>query len=165
MRHTALNQAKEASMDTVALARRNLDRRLAPLRGLDLARPPLGWLRAVRDALGMTSYQLAHRLGVNQSTVARLEQGEVRDTASLATLRQAAEALDCRLVYALVPNKPLEEIVRDRAEEVAGRAIGRVDQSMRIENQAVAQEDLAHERRRLAAELMSANPRRLWDEA
>lgn len=151
-------------MDSTALARKNLERRLAPLREMDLARPPNGWLRALRDALGMTSYQLARRLGVNQSSVARLERGEVHDTASLATLRHAAQAMGCRLVYALVPDRPLDDMLRERAEEVAGRVIERVDQSMRLENQGVAEDDLAGERRRLADQLISANPRRLWDE-
>ena len=37
------------------------------------------------------------------------------DPFKLASLRLVAEALDCALVYALIPNKPLEAIVRERA--------------------------------------------------
>ena len=66
-------------------------------------RPPSGWIKAVREALGMTSAYLAKRLGITLSTATRLELSEAEDRITLATLRRAAEALDCELHYALVP--------------------------------------------------------------
>src|SRR6056297_2717580 len=97
-------------------ARRILDNRLTSLRDSDApARPPRGWIRAIREALGMTTSQLAARLGVVQSRVPALEQAEAKKTVTLASLEKAANAMDCRLVYALVPRKPLEELVEERA--------------------------------------------------
>lgn len=153
-------------MDTRALARKHLDRRLSALRLSDIAkRPPHGWLRAVRDALGMSARQAAARMGVAQPTYTRFERSEIEDTITLATLRRAAEALNCTLVYALVSNKPLEETLRDRARKVADAQLGHVHHTMRLEDQAMGSDDLALERERLAEELLRNEPRRLWDEA
>jgi predicted DNA-binding mobile mystery protein A len=147
-----------------ALARKHLDKRLDRLRPTEaFARPPRGWVRAIRDALGMTAEQLAKRLHVSQSRVSALERAEVDDSVTLATLRRAAEALDCTLVYALVPRQPLEKQLMERARAVAAEKLSRVDQTMRLEDQGVSAEELNSERERLAREL-AEHPRRLWDE-
>ena len=147
------------------LARKNLDRRFAKLRPVDQwARPPRGWLRAIREAIGMTAKQMAARLGVSQPRIVALEEDEQRGAVTLETLRRAAEALDCTLVYALVPNKPLEDMVRDRAGKVAAERIANVDHTMRLEKQGISSKELQAERERLAAELLRGNLRRLWDE-
>lgn len=152
-------------MDPKALARKHLDRRLASLRSGDaLTRPPRGWVRAIRDALGMTTRQLAKRMHISQSTVTGLEKGEMHDSVSLRTLRNAAEALNCTLVYALLPNVSLEETVRDRARQMAEGQLARTNHTMSLENQALTARDLATERDRLADELMRGDSTRLWDE-
>ena len=74
-------------------AARALDVHLNPVRSWSATRPPKGWLRAIRDALGMTTRQLAARLGVSQPRVVALEKGEVDETLTLAGLRRAAAAL------------------------------------------------------------------------
>ena len=101
-----------------------------------LARPPRGWVRAVREALGMTAAALAARLGTTAGAVTRLEQSEAADRIRLDTLRRAADALGCDLVYLLVPRRPLNAIVRDRARELAHRQVSAVEQTMRLEDQA-----------------------------
>jgi predicted DNA-binding mobile mystery protein A len=153
-----------SNLNTRALARRNLDRRLAALRKTnDLARPPRGWIRAIREALGMTTAQLAARTGVSQSRIPRIEKGEVADAITLKTLRAIAEGLDCQLVYALVPNDELEKMVRSRVAVVADQQLARTHQTMRLENQALSQRDLDAERARLFREILEGDPRRLWD--
>jgi predicted DNA-binding mobile mystery protein A len=104
------------------------------LRGL--ARPPHGWIRAIREALGMSAAVLAARLGITAGAVTRLEQSEAADRIQLDTLRRAADALGCDLVYLLVPRRPLDVVVRDRARELARRQIAAVEQTMRLEDQA-----------------------------
>jgi predicted DNA-binding mobile mystery protein A len=121
------------------------------------AQPVRGWVRAIREGLGMTSAQLAKRLGVKQPTVVELEHSEARGSIQLATLRRAAEALNCTLVYALIPNQPLEKSVRDRA--LLRRTP--VEHSMLLEDQAVGRE--ASEAG-LEDFIRDMNPRRLWDE-
>jgi predicted DNA-binding mobile mystery protein A len=101
-----------------------------------LARPPRGWVRGVREALGMSAAALAARLGITAGAVTRLEQSEAADRIRLDTLRRAADALGCDLVYLLVPRRPLNAIVRDRARELAHRQVSAVEQTMRLEDQA-----------------------------
>jgi predicted DNA-binding mobile mystery protein A len=67
----------------------------------------------------MTQAQLAKRLRISQPATIQLERSEGRGAITLATLERAARALDCQLVYALVPRKSLESMAAERAEEVA----------------------------------------------
>src|SRR6266704_3655398 len=110
-----------------------------PLR--ELARPARGWIHAVREALGMSAAALAGRLGITAGAVTRLEQSEAADRARLETLRRAADALGCDLVYLLVPRRPLTAVVRDRARELAHLQAVAVEQTMRLEDQATGQPD------------------------
>jgi predicted DNA-binding mobile mystery protein A len=144
---------------------RHLDSRFAILRPLlKTQRPPKGWLRAVRDALGMTTKQFARRLGVSQPRIVELEQSEASGTVTLNTLQRAAEALGCRLVYTLVPEKPLAETVRERAELLARQRQTAVEHTMRLEDQAVKDKRAARELRRQIIDDLLERPARLWDE-
>ena len=105
-----------------------------PLR--TVPRPPRGWVRAVREALGMSAAALAGRMGVTAGAVTRLEQSEAADRIRLDTLRRAADALECDLVYLLVPRRPLTTVVGDRARELAHWQVAAVEQTMRLEGQA-----------------------------
>lgn len=104
------------------------------LRGL--ARPPKGWIRAIREALGMSAAALGGQLGVTPGAVTRLEQSEAADRIQLDTLRRTADALGCDLVYLLVPRRPLTTVVRERARQLAHAQIAAVEQNMRLEDQA-----------------------------
>jgi predicted DNA-binding mobile mystery protein A len=144
---------------------RHLDKRFAALRPLAKgARPPKGWLRAIRDALGMTTAQFGRRLGVSQPRIVELEQSEVSGSVTFHTLQRAAEALGCRLVYALIPEKPLAETVRERAEFVAERQQAAVEHTMRLEDQAVKSKAAGKDLRRQFIEELLRRPARLWDE-
>jgi predicted DNA-binding mobile mystery protein A len=153
-------------MDTRALARKHLERRHAPLRDQhELIRTPRGWIRAVREAHGMTTRQLARRMGKVQSAVVEMEQSEARDSISLSTLRQAAEALDCTLVYALVPNRPIDDLLRVRAADLASQQLARASHTMALENQGLDRAAQDAERERLIDALLRGSPARLWDDA
>src|ERR1039457_1323420 len=99
------------------LRSQQLDRALAPLRSLQLPRPPKGWIRAIREALGISSGDLAERMQTNRSLVVQQEKSEAEHRITLKSLRAYANALDCDLVYAFVPRADtLQELV-DRSEE------------------------------------------------
>ena len=150
-------------MEPRTRARARLDDRLSSLRPTQrYAVPPRGWLRAIRDALGMSGRQLGKRLGITPQSVAELERSETLATIQLKTLRRAAEALDCTLVYALVPNASLAATVEARARKVALRDLARVSHSMALEDQAVRDSDL-EERIRAYIE-QALRGRDLWDE-
>ncbi|MBU0909513.1 MAG: mobile mystery protein A [Proteobacteria bacterium] len=107
--------------------------RLSCLR--DVQRPAKGWLRAIREALGMSGRQFAQRLGVSPPWVTSLEKKELSDSVTIKTMRQAAEALDCVFVYALLPRDSLADIVHRRAEILAGKRLARVSHTMLLEDQ------------------------------
>lgn len=144
---------------------RHLDKRFVALRPLAKSqRPPKGWLRAIRNALGMTTAQYGKRLGVSQPRIVELEQSEVSGSVTLNTLQRAAEALGCRLVYTLVPERPLAETVHERAEVIAARQLGAIEQTMRLEDQAVTNKQVSKELRRQRVEELLRRPARLWDD-
>ena len=123
--------------------RRGLDERLAALKpGEQFRAPPKGWIRALRDALGMSSAQLGKRLGKRSQSVDDWEEAEADGSIKLKTLRQAAEALECKLVYALVPKTTLIETVNTRKRKIAMRALKRVAHTMKLEDQATGDADL-----------------------
>jgi predicted DNA-binding mobile mystery protein A len=142
-----------------------LDKRFEELKSCaQMVRPPRGWIRAIRDALGMTTAQLARRLGVKQPRVVELEQGEVSGSITIRTLERAAEALGCRVIYALVPMRPLTETMRQRATVLADQQLASVEQTMRLEAQAVDDQERREEGRQLLVDNLLRRPKRLWDE-
>lgn len=139
-------------------ARRALDSRLDLLReatrtNTATATPKGGWVRALRQSLGMSAAELGARMGVEETTVLRLERNETAGRVQLDTMRRAAEALDCDLICIPVPRQPLEKTVRQRAEIVARQLLGRVDHSMALEDQRVEDVEAAEQLAQLAAQL------------
>jgi predicted DNA-binding mobile mystery protein A len=126
-----------------------------------LARPPRGWVRAVREALGMSAAVLATRLGTTAGAVTRLEQSEAADRIRVDTLRRAADALGCDLVYLLVPRQPLSAVVRERARDLARRHVAAVEQTMRLEDQAT--DAVSDMEERLTRELLDRGG--LWSDS
>jgi predicted DNA-binding mobile mystery protein A len=142
-------------------SRSRLDERFAAIGSVSqFTPPPRGWIKALREALGMTTAQLAIRMGIKQPTVVNLERSEAKGSIELATLRRAAEALNCTLVYALVPNKTLQTTVRERADEFARRRLEPVEHSMLLEDQNVTERDADG---RIDEILRETNPRLFWD--
>jgi predicted DNA-binding mobile mystery protein A len=150
--------------DQRTTARRQIDKRLAAWRKLG-PRPQKGWITAIRQALGMTQSQLAARLRVSHPAVISLEKNEARGAITLASLERAARALDCELVYALVPRRSLEAAAEERAEEVARRRLRSTAHSMALEDQAVGADETYEHIKRIAKRLLE-QPRSsgLWDD-
>jgi predicted DNA-binding mobile mystery protein A len=119
-----------------ARGRRALDQRLAELRPIHrFIAPPKGWIKAVREALAMSQADLARRLNVTQASVASMERSEGSGKIQLDTLQRVAEAMDCDLVYALVPRSSLEATLRDAARRKLSPHLRAVAQTMRLEDQ------------------------------
>lgn len=142
-----------------------LSLRFAELKPLSNApRPSRGWIRAIREALGMTTRQLAKRLGMQQPSLTELEKSEADGNITLKSLERVAEALGCRLVYALVPVKPLTQTIEERASHVARQKLAAVEQTMRLEDQEVHLSTSQKETERRLVEELLRRPARLWDE-
>lgn len=127
-------------------------------------RPPSGWIKAIREAIGMTKAQLAQRVHLSPSTVNTLERSEARGAITLESLDKLARAMDCRLVYAIVPNgqRSLEQLVRERAELVARRQHSRVSHTMRLEEQGLDERQEKRQLKRIVESLLSGSKRELW---
>ncbi|MCX6380553.1 MAG: mobile mystery protein A [Armatimonadetes bacterium] len=150
---------------TQTLRRRQLDRALTgSVEIRSLQRPARGWIHEIRMALGMSAAQLAARMGTRQSTVAKMERTEEEEGISLQSLRRAAEALDCTLVYAFVPNESLEATLKLQALRRAEQMVGRVERSMALEEQSRDREVVAEEVDELAAEFVRTLSREIWRE-
>ena len=150
-------------MDKIT-ARKALDSKIASLPPLQkMQRPHKGWIRAVKEALGMSSKQLAARLGVSPPRITALEKSEVEETVTLASLRRAAEALDCALVYSFVPKGSFEEVLQTRARRIAAEIIGKVDHTMRLEAQNLQSDKLNEEIENLAAQILREQHKIIWD--
>jgi len=143
-----------------------LDHRFDELRPLSeaAARPSRGWVRAIREALGMTTGQLAKRMTVAQPRIVELEKGEASGNITVQSLERAAEALGCRLVYILVPEKRLTDTLRERASAVADGQLAAVEQTMRLEAQSVTDKKVHHEAKKRLMDELLRKPARLWDE-
>ena len=147
------------------MARKKLDNRLNLLQNVDvLARPPRGWIKAIREALGMTTAQLAKRLGVSQPRILGIEKAESSGTVKLETLERAARALDCRLVYALVPKGSLESMTEDRARTLARKRLRATSHSMALEDQRVDKADEEEHLERLVQKLLNQSGSVLWED-
>lgn len=145
------------------LARRHLDKRFTALGDISkFAAPTKGWMRAIREALGMTAAQLGVRLGARAQSVFDLERSEALGTIQLNSLRKVAEALDCTVVYALVPNTLLSEGVARRARRLAEQELGRIGHTMGLEAQGVQDEDFEDRVERYIKE--SLRDRDLWNQ-
>ncbi|MEX2230222.1 MAG: mobile mystery protein A [Dehalococcoidia bacterium] len=146
-----------------AQARSRLDarfQRLGPL--VTEPRPHKGWIRAIRDALGMSARELAARMQVSQQTIPDLERSELRGTIKLETLQRAADALDCDLVYFLRPRRSLDEAVQTQARRKAIQHLRSVAHHSRLEDQAVTDPETAAQLDDLVVRFVDR--RGLWSE-
>ena len=111
----------------------------------------------------MSSRELAERMGVRQQTIAALERSEQRGAIQLETLGRAASALECDLVYFLLPRRSLDELVAEQARAKASGHLRRVAHHSRLEDQAVTDADAAAQLEDLATQLVDS--RGLWTES
>ena len=102
-------------------------------------------------------------MGVSQSRIPEIERGETSGALRLSTLERAANALDCDLVYALVPRASLDDVVRQQARRTAEARLNAIRHSMRLEDQAVADADTVELIDELADDLIDR--RGLWADA
>ena len=129
-------------------------------------RPPNGWLKAIREALGINTRQLADRLGVQHSSVLRLEKREVQGKATIESLTKAAQAMNCQLIYAIVPQagfNNLNEITDQQANALASYLVKKAEHNMKLESQSISTKEMKKQISQLAFELKAKMDRQLWE--
>lgn len=143
-----------------------LDEQLKALpNGLDVPRRRAGWIKTIRNALGMSTRTLGVRIGVSQPQISKLENSEVDKSITIRSLERVADGLNCELVYFLVPKeKSLAVTIEKQAIRKAVRGVQRINTHMTLEDQNL---DSIAEKRMVDAEVMSLlykQPRDLWDD-
>jgi predicted DNA-binding mobile mystery protein A len=113
----------------------------------------------------MTTPQLARKLGATRQAVVDLERREARGAVTLGALRRAADALDCEVVYALVPRTTLREARAHQAQRQAEQQLRGVAHSMSLEAQGVAAAEHRRQVTERADSLVRTWSRALWDDA
>jgi predicted DNA-binding mobile mystery protein A len=126
-------------------------------------RPMRGWIRAIRDALGMNMRQFAQRLGVSKSRIPRIEQDEITGSLTLKTMNRVADTLDCVFVYGFVPRTSLDKTVRKQASIVAQRRLNRLMHTMNMEAQGLSPQNAKKAFDNMVDEIINT-PSMLWEE-
>jgi len=149
----------------IKLVREQLDATLGHFEPLKTLVPPgRGWIRAIRDAMGMTGSQLANRLNINKQRVSRIEHDEKLGKVKIETLRNVAEAMDCVFVYAFVPRDSLDQAVKWQAKKIAKKRMARSNQMMRLEKQELSDSQKAKAMQTIIDEIVETMPKSLWDQ-
>jgi predicted DNA-binding mobile mystery protein A len=142
-----------------------LDRRFEELRPWlsKATRPPQGWLKAIREGLGLTTRQMAGRMGFSQSRVSKMEAAEAHGEITLKSLEKAASTLGCQVVYVIVPREPLTQTLKQQARKVALQQLEAVSQTMRLEAQELEGSQYRKKLLQQTTEKLLARPSKLWN--
>ena len=146
------------------LIRDQLDTRFKNLRNLtEKSIPETGWIRVIREALGMSAKQLGKRVGLSQPRISRLEIAESEGDLKLSTLRKIAEGLNMKFVYAFVPETSLEEMVQDQAKKIALKRMTKVNHTMGLEEQELSYDEKEKTLGDLTQKILITEPKDFWD--
>ena len=150
----------------MATQKRIIQQKIDQYSHLNEPMPPSGWVKAIRGSLGLSIRQLAERVGVGHSSIAQLEKREPKKKVTLESLEKAAHAMDCKVVYAIVPmnsNHTLDDIIMSRAHVAASLIVQQVSHTMRLEKQGTSEKQIQKEIVRVAHELIESGDPRIWE--
>ena len=129
-----------------------------------VAPPPTGWIKAIRNAIGMSMLQLGKRLSITKKSVQDIERREKDGSISIKALREAARALDMQLIYGFVPNDgSLEALIDRKAKELATQIVQRTSNSMKLEDQENSKQRIEKAIEERATIIKNEMPKTLWD--
>jgi predicted DNA-binding mobile mystery protein A len=126
--------------------------------------PPKGWLNTFRLALKMSLRQLGNRLTISPQSAKEIEEREANGTITLNSLRDAANAMDLKLVYGFVSkHESLEQMIEKRARELATEIVMRTHATMTLEDQQNSKKRIELAITQKTAEIKFEMPKYLWD--
>jgi len=142
-----------------------IDRKLKVFRPLDsVIVPENGWINAVRIALKMSLRQLAERMKITSQSINEIEKREANGTITLKNLKEAAKALDMKLVYGFIPKEEsIEMMIEKRAEEIASEIVLRTSNTMKLEDQENSKSRINQSIKNKVDEITDKMPKYLWD--
>lgn len=146
-------------MNIRVLQIRALDKKTSELKSANNIIPRTsGWIKTVREAIGMTVSQLAARLGVTQPRITKMESNE--DNLKLSTMKKAAEAMNCEFVYYFKPRTTFQNLVDEQAQKKAAEVLKTVNVNMALENQEIAEDEAVKD---FASDLINTKIKQIWD--
>jgi len=146
-------------MDARVLQIRALDKKTSDLKSAkNIVPQSSGWIKTVREAIGMTVSQLAARLGVTQPRITKMESNE--DNLKLSTMKKAAEAMNCEFVYYFKPKTTFQNLVDEQAQKKAAEVLKTVNMNMALENQEIAEDEAVKD---FASDLINTKIKQIWD--
>ena len=129
-----------------------------------VAPPPTGWIKAIRNAIGMSMLQLGNRLSITKQSVQDMERREKDGSITIKALREAARALDMQLVYGFVPNDgSLELLIERKAKKLATQIVMRTSNTMKLEDQENTKQRIEKAIQERTTIIKTEMPKTLWD--
>jgi predicted DNA-binding mobile mystery protein A len=126
--------------------------------------PPIGWIKAIRNGIGMSMEQLGKKLSITKQGVMDIEKREKEGAITIKSMQEIAKAMDMKLVYGFVPNAgSLEQMIETRAIELATKIVERTSNTMKLEDQANSKERIEKAIKERASEIINNTPKILWD--
>lgn len=126
--------------------------------------PSSGWVKSIRTSLKMSLRQLGNRMNISPQGIGDMEKREANGTITINTLRDLARGLDMKLVYGFLPNKgSIEEMIEQRANEIAREIVGRTHVTMTLEDQQNSKERIEKAIKQKTEEIKYEMPKYLWD--
>lgn len=146
-------------MDNKKILRRSYQKKFDTLKKVVIEKPPQGWLKTIREFLGMTTTQLAKKLEISQPRIIALEKNE--RNIKISTMERIADVLNCDFFYAFIPRENIDDIIYNQAKKKAQKILEKVNKNMSLENQLANTDDLLND---ITQELLNGNITRIWDE-
>ena len=140
---------------------KQIQKELAGLAGL--SRPQTGWVKTIRETLGMNTRQLGERCGVSSERIIKIESDEIEGRTTVATLEKLAKAMNCKFVYGFVPNSKMIEFIEKTASDKARIQLMQTSHHMALENQEVSKESMKDQIDILKGEILRNNIKHVWD--
>ena len=142
-----------------------LNEKLDKLTGMNYVNvPPIGWIKAIRNGIGMSMEQLGKKLSITKQAVMGIEKREKEGAITIKSMREIAKAMDMQFVYGFVPKEgSLEQMIEKRALEIAKIIVQRTSSTMKLEDQANSKVRIEKAIKERAAEIINKTPKILWD--
>lgn len=126
--------------------------------------PPIGWIKAIRNGIGMSMEQLGKKLSITKQAVMDIEKREKEGAITLKAMQELAKAMDMQFVYGFFPNAgSLDQMIEKRALEIAKTIVQRTSSTMKLEDQENSKARIEKAIKERAAEIINKTPKILWD--
>jgi predicted DNA-binding mobile mystery protein A len=126
--------------------------------------PSTGWIKAIRNTLGMSLQQLGNKLSITKQSAQDIERREKEGSITIKALKEVANAMDMQLVYGFVPKDgSLDALIDRKAKELATQIVLRTSHTMKLEDQENSKKRIKKAIEERAATIKNEMPKFLWD--